>query len=233
MNSADELRNEYLTMASIIDPAEIIVQEFISGGGKNLYSYAALFDGEKIIAGMVANRLRQHPREFGHATTFAVSVDIPELKDLAERLLQEIGFCGIAEIEFMKDERDAVYKFIEINGRLWGWHTLAKAAGVNLPLLLYQHSNGQTLRPALAKTGIKWVRLITDVPTCVKDILAGYLTFKDYWWSMSGRKEFACSFPQRSSPFFYGILPHPLLVEKAWILMNKKVGSHVDILYPR
>jgi len=214
VNGPDELRNEFRTMASIIDPAEIVVQEFISGGGKNLYSYAAFFDGQKIVAGMAANRLRQHPREFGHATTYAVSVDIPELREQAERLLREIGFYGIAEVEFMKDERDGLYKFIEINGRIWGWHTLAKAAGVNLPLLLYKHMMGQTVKQATSKNGMKWVRLITDVPTCVKDILSGQMTFKGYWRSMSGPKEFAVFSPKDPLPFFMEFFLIPYLWKK-------------------
>jgi D-aspartate ligase len=213
-NDAGELRAEFKAMASLIDPTEIIVQEFIPGGGKNLYSYAALFDGQKIVAGMGANRLRQHPREFGHATTFAVSVDIPELRDLSERLLHEIGFFGLAEVEFMKDDRDGLFKFIEINGRIWGWHTLAKAAGVDLPWLLYQQVTGQPIDPAEAKSGVKWVRLITDVPTCVNDILAGHMTFGDYCRSMSGPKEYAVLSRRDTRPFILEFLMIPYLWKK-------------------
>jgi len=210
VNTPNELRIEHAAMASIIDPGDIIVQEFLPGGGKNLFSYAAFFDGRKILAGMAANRLRQHPREFGHATTFAISVDIPELKELAERLLKEIGFYGIAEVEFMRDERLGEYKFIEINGRIWGWHTLAKAAGVNLPDLLYRHITGQEYTVAGPKAGVKWVRLITDLPTCFKDIFAGHLTIKEYWRSMRGRKEFAVFSRQDPLPFImeFFLLPY-------------------------
>ena len=211
VNTLAEFREEHRAMASIIDPGEIVVQAFIPGGGKNLYSYAAFFDGQNIVAGMAANRLRQHPREFGHATTYAVSVDIPELKVLAERLLREIGFFGIAEIEFMKDERDGVFKFIEINGRIWGWHTLAKAAGVNLPYLLYRHLTGRKIPPIRPKIGAKWVRLVTDVPTCIRDILDGHMTLKDYRRSMSGPKEFAVLSGKDPLPFFIELILIPYL----------------------
>jgi len=211
VNTPIELRKEHQIMASIIDPGEIVIQEFIPGGGKNLYSYAALYDGQKIVAGMAANRLRQHPREFGHATTYAISVEAPELKDLAERLLREIEFYGIAEVEFMRDEREGVFKFIEINGRIWGWHTLAKAAGVNLPYLLYRHLTGQEIIAPCPKEGVKWVRLITDVPTCIKDILAGHITLKEYWQSMKGPKEFAVLSREDPLPFFMEFLLIPYL----------------------
>jgi D-aspartate ligase len=211
VNTSTEFFEQYRAMACIIDASEIIVQEFLPGGGRNLFSYAAYFDGREIVAGMAANRLRQHPREFGHATTYAISVDIPELRELSQRLFREIGFCGIAEVEFMKDDREGVYKFIEINGRIWGWHTLAKAAGVNLPYLLYLGLTGQELERAIPKSGVKWVRLITDVPTSIQDILGGHMTPREYLKSMSGPKEFAGFSRDDPLPFFLEFLFIPYL----------------------
>jgi len=202
VDTAAELRREYQDMSAIIKPEEIIVQEFLPGGGKNLYSYAAFYDGHKIAAGMAANRIRQHPPEFGHATTFAMSVNIPELKALSERLFREIGFYGIAEVEFMWDERQHTYKFIEINGRIWGWHTLALAAGINFPYILFEHLMGLEIELQTPRVGVKWVRLITDVPTCVKEILSGSMTVNDYAHSMSGPKEFAVFSFGDPLPFF-------------------------------
>ena len=211
VNTPAELRREYKIMTSIIGPEEIVIQEFIPGGGKNLYSYAAFYDGCRIVAGMAANRIRQHPPDFGHATTFAISVDIPGLKDLSERLFREIDFYGIAEVEFMWDEREGLYKFIEINGRIWGWHTLAKAAGVNLPYLLYRHMTGQDVETQAPKVGVKWVRVITDFPTCIKEILAGRTSLREYGRSMSGSKEFAVFSFKDPLPFFMEFLMVPYL----------------------
>jgi len=211
VNDPTELRSEHRNMSLIIDPSEIVAQEFIPGGGKNLFSYAAFFDGQKIIAGMAANRLRQHPREFGHATTFAVSVDIPELRELSERLFREIGFYGIAEVEFMWDEREKTYKFIEINGRIWGWHTLAEAAGVNLPHLLYLYSHGRTVGYIEPRVGIKWIRSITDIPTCIVEILSGHMSLMEYIRSMKGTKEYAVFSRSDPIPFLMEFLLLPYL----------------------
>lgn len=211
VNSPAELRAEYALMASIIDPSEIIVQEFLPGGGRNLFSYAALFDGQKIVAGMAANRVRQHPREFGHATTYAKSANIPELRDLSERILREMGFYGVAEVEFMKDDRVGTYKFIEINGRIWGWHTLVKAAGLNLPYMLFQMASGITPVQEPAEGVKKWVRLITDVPLCVQEILSDRMTFAEYWRSMSGPLEFAVFSKRDPMPFLAEFVLIPYL----------------------
>jgi len=207
---------EYKKMSSIIDSSEIIVQEMIEGGGKNLYSHAAFFDGEKIIAGISARRLRQHPLEFGHATTYAETVVIPELEDMANKILREIGYYGIAEVEFMMDNRDKTYKFIEINGRVWGWHTLAKAAGINLPYIQFQHITEQeieNLDPDLVER-VKWIRLATDIPTSLKELFTGRMKLKDYLNSIKGKKEYAVFSIKDPLPFFMEFVIAPCLWRK-------------------
>ena len=41
--------------------------------------------------------------DFGHASTFAEIVDIPEIKEISEKFLNLIGYYGIGEVEFMQD----------------------------------------------------------------------------------------------------------------------------------
>ena len=89
----------------------------------------------KIVTGIMARRARQHPMDFGHASTFAELVKIPEIQQIAEKFLSLIDYYGICEVEFIQDPRDGKYKLIEVNPRVWGWHTLAIAAGVDLPYL--------------------------------------------------------------------------------------------------
>ena len=134
VENRDELIAEFNAMIALIPASQIVIQEMLTGGPRNLYSFVTVFDGERAVAGMSARRSRQHPMDFGHATTFAESVKVPEIEELAARFLKAIGYRGIAEVEFMYDDRAQCYKFIEMNGRVWGWHTLAKSAGVNLPL---------------------------------------------------------------------------------------------------
>jgi len=208
------LKKEYRDMEALIPPEEIIVQEFIVGGTENLYSYATLFDGTRHIAGMSAVRLRQHPMDFGKATTYAVSRHMPELEEMANRLLREIGFYGIAEVEFMKDEKDGLYKFLEINGRPWGWHTLLRAAGLNIPFLLYLKETGQEVPVLNGKEGVKWVRLITDIPTVFKEVMGGRMSILDYISSMRGEKHFAVLSARDPLPFFAEFLLIPYLWRK-------------------
>ena len=191
VDDRDQLIEEYTNMAALIDPSRIVVQEIIGGGPRNLYSYVTFFDGQRSLGGMTARRLRQHPMDFGHATTYAESVDIPEIVELGDRLLREMRYWGIAEVEFMRDEKANVYKFIEVNGRFWGWHTLARAAGINFPKIVYNFMHGVRSPVPSPVIGVKWIRAITDIPTVAKEMICGRLSLQDYIGTIRGKKEYA------------------------------------------
>lgn len=167
------LIREYKAMNGLIDARQILVQEFLPGGTRNLFSFAAVFDGEKVVAGLSAQRLRQHPMMFGHATTYAESRDMPELEELAARFLKAARYRGVAEVEFMFDERTETFKLIEMNGRFWGWHTLTYHAGLNFPLSLFHMLQGIEVKRQQPENGVAWVRLLTDAPTVACESLRG------------------------------------------------------------
>lgn len=91
---------------------------------------------------MVARRRRQHPHEFGRATTFAETVDLPVLEERSERLLATLEYYGLAEVEYKQDPRDGEYKLLDFNARAWGYHSLGAEAGVDFPLQLSRISSG-------------------------------------------------------------------------------------------
>src|SRR5262249_8844255 len=68
------------------------------------------------------------------------------LVEQAVRLLRELRFTGIAQVEFKYDSRDRQFKFIEINPRLWQWHENAAACGVDFPWIAYQHLTARPVR---------------------------------------------------------------------------------------
>jgi D-aspartate ligase len=178
-------------MAGVIDPSEILIQELIPGRAANLYSFFGLFKDGEVVAGFSARRSRQHPMEFGRASTFVETVAVPELGGLATRLLTAIGYSGLAEVEFMYDPKHGRYELLEVNPRIWGWHTLASRAGVNLMHLAYAQAIGEPVSAGPFRVGAKWVHLLTDIPTAAQEIWHGKLSMRDYLQSMRGSKEFA------------------------------------------
>ena len=210
----DELVLMYRNACSVIDPADVLIQEEIPDVARHLYSFCPLFKEKQVLARIVAKRLRQHPMDFGQASTFAETVDLPELETLGTRFLSAMDFYGLCEVEFIEDPRDGVFKFLEVNPRVWGWHTLAVRAGVNLPYLLYLDMVREEVRDGYFRKGVKWVRWMTDVPTSAMEILRGRMGVKAYVDSLRGEKEFAVLSLKDPLPFLSELLMLPYLWKK-------------------
>ena len=211
INNREELIKIYQWVSSIIDPSEVLVQELLPGGPNHLYSFCPFFKNGKVITGVTGRRARQHPMDFGHASTYVELVDIPELRSIAEKFLGLIDYYGIGEVEFMHDPRDNQYKLIEVNARVWGWHSLAIAAGIDLPYLLYQDTIGEEMEVPISFKQIKWVRLTTDIPTVFLEIAKGKMKMSEYMASMRGKKVDAVLSFDDPLPFIAEILMIPYL----------------------
>ena len=72
-----------------------------------------------------------------------------EAVDGARRLLHALGFHGISQVEYKRDPRDGTLRLMEVNARLWQWHSLAAACGVDLVQMAYRDAIGE---PVTART---------------------------------------------------------------------------------
>lgn len=188
---APTLAARYDEAASLLDPSLIMVQEQIPGGGESQFSYAALCRDGEPVASITARRTRQWPMDFGRASTHVESIEAPDVEQQARRLLAALRFDGIVEVEFKRDARDGQLKLLDVNPRVWGWHTLGRRAGVDFPYLLWQMVSGTPIPPMRARPGVRWVRALTDVPTAVRAIRDGQLSPLAYLDSLRGPIEFA------------------------------------------
>lgn len=184
-DSAAELRELVGKALEIVGPGEVLVQELIPGDGRQQYSYCALYEDGEPVATMVARRLRQHPPEFGRASTYVETIEAPAVEELSRRLLGEIRFSGLAELEFKRDPRNDVFKLLDFNARTWGYHTIAGEAGVDFPYLLFQRQLERPVAPQRTRSGVRWVRILTDLPTAIGEIRRGRLRLGDYLRSLN------------------------------------------------
>lgn len=116
---------------------EPMVQEFIPGGDEWLWSLGTYIasDGNP-LAVFSGRKLRQTAENMGSARVGEALWD-DEVVDLGLRLLRELGFHGIAQVEWKRDPRDGQLKLIEVNPRLWQWHGLTGACGVDIAQTAY------------------------------------------------------------------------------------------------
>lgn len=123
-----------------------IVQDYIpEGGGAFGASVLVGPQGER-LASFVHRRLREYPVK-GGASTLRVSVRDPQLVEITFRILESVGWLGVAMAEFRYDPRDGLPKLIELNPRFWGALNLAIQAGVDFPWLLYRMALGEPIEP--------------------------------------------------------------------------------------
>ncbi|GAA0571148.1 hypothetical protein GCM10010172_64500 [Paractinoplanes ferrugineus] len=178
------LRRHFARAASIVPPGEILVQEMIPGDGQ--YSYCAFVRDGAVVADMTVRRTRQHPSDFGRASTFVQTVALPGLTAPSLVFLREIGYYGLVEVEYKRDPRDGEFKLLDVNARTWGYHTLGRAAGVDFPWLLFRDQLGEPVAPASGRAGVSWIRVATDLPNAALDIRARRMRPGDYLRTLRG-----------------------------------------------
>jgi predicted ATP-grasp superfamily ATP-dependent carboligase len=152
-----ETRAELEEAYTQAEPHEPMVQELVPGGDDALYTLGSYLDASGRPLGVFSGRkLRQTPRLVGTCRV-GEAVWVQEVVDAGLRLLAAFGFRGLSQVEFKRDPRDGRYKLMEINPRLFQWHGLAAACGVDLPRLAYYDLLGLPCPPAsMNGDGKRW-----------------------------------------------------------------------------
>jgi len=220
----ESLLARYDRACSIMSPDLVMIQEFLPGGGESQFSYVALCDDGHSVASLAAKRLRQFPMDFGRFSTFVESVEEPGVVAPAMTLLNALRYTGLVEIEFKLDPRDGQYKLLDVNTRVWGWHTLCGRAGVDFPYLLWLQSQGRRVPEVHARAGTRWVRMGADFLAALPEVFGGRIPARSYLRSISGRVEWAIFAGDDPMPFV-GRVPALLYVLTKRALSKKKGAS--------
>jgi predicted ATP-grasp superfamily ATP-dependent carboligase len=180
VHDRDELRARFIDALAVVGPGEVMVQDMIPGNGRSQYAYCAFFKDGRAVGRMVVCRRRQRPADIGRSSTYVVTVDDPELVETSERFLRELDYYGLVELEYKLDERDGMYKLLDVNARTWGYHSVGHTAGVDFPLLLFRDQLGFEVPTVEARPGVSWVRVLTDTPTALAEVVRRRLGLREY-----------------------------------------------------
>jgi D-aspartate ligase len=209
VDNRDALLERFDEACALVSRDLIMVQEIIPGGGEAQFSYAALCWEGRPLASLVARRTRQTPMDFGRSSTFVETIDEPGVVEPSLRLLNAIRYTGLVEVEFKRDWRDGQFKLLDLNPRVWGWHTVGNRAGVDFSYLLWLLMCGEPISETQAHPGVRWVRMSTDFPIAALEILRGRLSVRDYLHSLRGPIESAIFTIDDPLP---GLLELPLII---------------------
>jgi D-aspartate ligase len=175
--SREELMANYRKALAFIPAQEIIIQNVINGPSKNQFSACFLFLQGQPVVYLTACRMRQHPIDFGNATTYAETVDLQIIKSYAERILKAANYNGLCEVEFKLDDQDNQYKLLEINPRTWKWHSIANKAGTPFLKTYYEYLTGEKISPITTFKKASFYHFLTDFPVRLQLLFKGY----SYW----------------------------------------------------
>lgn len=114
---------------------EMMIQEYLPGPPTNHY----FIDGYRSKDGSVTQclarqRLRMYPPDFGNSTDM-VTVPLESVQpalDTLHSLFDHTGFHGIFSAEFKLDERDGLFKILEVNCRPWWFIDYADRCGLSV-----------------------------------------------------------------------------------------------------
>jgi D-aspartate ligase len=137
-----------------------MLQEVIPGDDESLWTVGSYLDaGGRALGLFCGRKLVQMPRGFGTCRVGEARWR-DDAVEQALALLAALGHHGIAQTEFRLDPRDGRLVLMEVNPRLWQWHGLARACGVDLPRIAYEDTLGRPPAPARsgpAFDGRRWV----------------------------------------------------------------------------
>jgi D-aspartate ligase len=212
----------YDEAAAETEPGGLVLQELIPGGVHSQFSFAALCDHGRVVVSVAAERVRQHPPDFGRSSTFVETIENTELEELGRRVLAELRLTGLAEVEFKRDPRTGSYRLLDINMRVWGWHTIARRAGLDFPYLAWRQVVGEPVTELRAAPGIRWLRLTTDVAAGAREIATGGLTATAYMRSLLGPHEPAVAAADDPLPGLLEVPLHLLSSAHRWFPLSRR-----------
>jgi predicted ATP-grasp superfamily ATP-dependent carboligase len=138
-------------------PHEPMVQELIPAGAEEMYTLGSYVDRDGQPLGLFSGRKLSQTRGYMGSARAGEALWVDEVVEQGLALLRALDFHGISQVEVMRDPRDGRYKLLEVNPRLWQWHSLAAACGVDLPWIAYRDLIGDPLPPArMHGDGKRW-----------------------------------------------------------------------------
>ena len=164
----------------------------------------------------VGNARVRYPLGFGTSCVVR-RADEPTVEENALAVLEETGYYGISEAEFVYDGDREEYVLLDVNTRPWKWISLPVQAGANLPLAAYSDAVGEAYEPDEIRDA-RWVYLADYLKLLGGDEQFADVLGKSDWLSVmtgefEGREDFATGVYRPSDP------------EPAYRLLQNETGT--------
>lgn len=144
---------------------DVMISEIIPGPEENLVSYVCHLDKHgTVLAELCAQKIRQHPADFGYGVVKKTVPIVAEVREASLRLLRDCGYSGFSTTEFKRDARTGIYKLIEINTRQVSYAHLFAKKTINFPAVMYRDKveHDTTVHAGYAND-VYWINPLDDL----------------------------------------------------------------------
>lgn len=113
---------------------DVVVQEFLPG---DLVNYNILASEGKVVAHTAGKTIRTYPYD-GGVPVCTQYYENEELLALSARIIESCAYSGLFCIQF-KQDRNGVFKFLEINPRMYGDYDMDRHCGNGFSMRWFAH----------------------------------------------------------------------------------------------
>ena len=198
----------------------IILQELIPSGEDGMYVLTAYADkSAKVRAACMGHvLLGEHtPKGLGNHVAI-ITEHHEEITEKLSSFLENIGYCGFANFDIIKDMRDGTFKVLEINLRQGRSNYYMTASGINVAgLIVNDRHNSLERKKIICRESFFW-------HTVPKRIIYNYITDKE----IQKRVQALVSKGKSATSLFYAkdILRSPLRAAYVFIHNMRYFGKY-------
>ncbi len=155
----------------------VILQEYIPYEHAEDWAVHMYCDADSTaLLAITGVKVRSWPPHAG-MTACAFVVANPVLEEMARRFCKEIGFQGIADLDWRLDRRDGQYKLLDFNPRVGAQFRLFESsAGIDVVRALHLDLTGREVPASPPLTGRRYIVENIDLPARLAFRKSGYLT---------------------------------------------------------
>jgi predicted ATP-grasp superfamily ATP-dependent carboligase len=161
VHDAEQLARDWQAMGGA---GNVVLQEFVRGEDRDVWMFNGYFDADsRCLAGYTARKVRQHPARMGICTV-GVCERNDEVQRISERFLGAIGYRGIVDIDYLRDERDGSYRVLDLNPRLGGaFRLMVTPERMDVARAMYLDLTGRPVPASACRDGRRWMVETADL----------------------------------------------------------------------
>jgi D-aspartate ligase len=165
-----------------------VLQEYIPGSAESVWMCNGYFgpDPGRTVT-LTGKKLRQ-VTSTGIAS-LAICLPNETVKEQTRALMEGVGYRGCVGIGYRHDERDGLYKLLDVNARVSGIFRLFSGTNeMDVVRICYLDLTDQPLPGTALRPGRKWM-LEDDIPAALAEVRNRHLTVRQWLESMRGVRE--------------------------------------------